>query len=100
MMHSERSSRMLSGMSDEKKGANHASMKSGKMNGMHMKKMQRGIELLDSAIALHEAHMNGGEPTDDASQKQLMQILQQSREVFSGMGEMREKSESGEMEMS
>jgi hypothetical protein len=45
-------------------------------------------ELLRSAIALHERHMNGTEPTDEGSQQQLMDNLEDALEALGGSESM------------
>jgi len=38
--------------------------------------LNKSIEALDEAIQLHEAHMDGTEPTSDKSQKKLMKLIE------------------------
>ena len=37
---------------------------------------------LDSAIKLHAAHMDGSEPTSDASQEKLMGLMEDARDAL------------------
>jgi len=41
-------------------------------------------ELLEKAISLHSAHIEGGEPTSDASQRKLMGYLEGAEDALEG----------------
>lgn len=53
---------------------------------MAMKKvdLKKAEKYLKDAIVLHEKHMNGTEPTDEASQQKMMNMMVKSYEYLTG----------------
>lgn len=49
---------------------------------------EAGLNLLDQAIELHEAHMDGTKPTSEASQAKLMRLMERARAGL-GVGKSR-----------
>ena len=43
-------------------------------------------QLVDKAVRLHQAHMDGTEPTSDASQRTLMRYLEGAQRALKGQG--------------
>lgn len=52
----------------------------------HMAAMERAKAALEAAEALHQAHMDGTEPTSEESQERLMRLIEEAEAELSGMG--------------
>lgn len=50
--------------------------------GMDDAMMRQAIDALDRAIALHQAHMDGTEPTSEVSQQRLMGLIKEARDAL------------------
>lgn len=55
------------------------------MEGQEMNGMGEVVSALESAIALHQGHIDGTEPTSPESQQQLMTMLEQALIAIQGM---------------
>lgn len=55
-----------------------------------MKHMEEAKKMLKAAIARHERHMAGTEPTDEASQRKLMDEM---RAAYAALEDMPEKDD-------